>query len=343
MKRVFKFHCSSCKGKDILSRNEIPSCSSCKRSSRKGHHEQVQVLLLLRRYTNTQNAQNTAHVNSYAMWNASSLGAGLVLERLYVPWLFARECRSTSCISISSISHILPLARYPLNTYPHQDVSIQLLVLSMRLNHYGFVCLWLVQKVEEEGNKLYWALQTRQVIAMGLTSLPLHLPLKCRGAFALKSISLQLAPILLYLLPGLSVRLRRKWEEYTCLSIAICHFKMVDWRCCVRGLKVDRVPPWRRQMFLIGKQLWVVLSPRSSFRALDDPSVAGVNTETILEFKGKKKPEPGAHKQVKNSKQAVDLITTIVRGSFLQIQWNAGGTLVEWLVGLKCCAPCCSL
>ena len=194
-------------------------------------------------HTHTQNAQNTAHVNSYAMWNASSLGAGPVLERLYVPWLFARECRSTSCISISSISHILPLARYPLNTYPHQDVSIQLLVLAMRLNHYGFVCLRLVQKVEEEeeeeGNKLYWALQTRQVIAMGLTSLPLHLPLKCRGAFALKSISLQLAPILLYLLPGLSVRLRRKWEEYTCLSVAICHFKMVDWRCCVRGLKVD--------------------------------------------------------------------------------------------------------
>ena len=56
LKKIFVFHCSSCKSQ--LEENcinpkwsEIPSCSSCKDHHEKGHHEQVQVLLLLRRYT----------------------------------------------------------------------------------------------------------------------------------------------------------------------------------------------------------------------------------------------------------------------------------------------------
>ena len=128
---------------------------------------------------------------------------------------------------------------------------------------------------------------------------------------------------------------------------------MADWRSFVKGLKVDggaslkeadvpkEGPPkepsdWKTFVAALGGS-----SGARSSGALDGPSVVEFNTETILEFKGKN-DIANAYKKSQNL-QGLDQIMTIVRGSFLQTQWNAGGTLVQWLVGLKFCAPCCSL
>ena len=74
---------------------------------------------------------------------------------------------------------------------------------------------------------------------------------------------------------------------------------------------------------------------------VDGPSVVEFNTETILEFKGKN-DIASAYKKRQNL-QGLDQNMTIVRGSFCNSSGTQGGTLVEWLVCLKFCAPCCSL